>query len=50
MGILRLECRGRKTTHTFSVGFPVTIWEFPKIRVPDFGVLIIRTLLFRVLY
>ena len=29
----------------------VPIWEFPKIRgVPDFGVLIIRILLFRVLY
>ena len=26
------------------------IWEFPKIRVPYFGVLIIRILLFRVLY
>ena len=25
-------------------------WEFPKIRVTLFGVLIIRTLLFRVLY
>ena len=25
-------------------------WEFPKIRVPYFGVLIIRILLFRVLY
>ena len=25
------------------------IWEFPKIRAPYFGVLIIRTLLFRVL-
>ena len=28
----------------------VSIWEFPKIRVPYFGVLIIRILLFRVLY
>ena len=26
------------------------IWEFPKIRVPYFGVLIIRILLFRVPY
>ena len=26
------------------------IWEFPKISVPYFGVLIIRILLFRVLY
>ena len=26
------------------------IWDFPKIRVPYFGVLIIRILLFRVLY
>ena len=28
----------------------LTKWEFPKIRVPYFGVLIIRILLFRVLY
>ena len=28
----------------------VHIWEFPKIRVPYFGVLIIRILLSRVLY
>ena len=28
----------------------VFIWEFPKIRVPFLGVLIIRTLLFKVLY
>ena len=27
-----------------------SIWEFPKIRVPYFGVLIIRILLFGVLY
>ena len=27
-----------------------SIWEFPKIRVPYFGVLIIRILLFRVRY
>ena len=27
-----------------------TIWEFPKIGVPYLGVLIIRILLFRVLY
>ena len=27
-----------------------SIWEFPKIRVPYFGVLIIRILSFRVLY
>ena len=26
------------------------MWEFPKIGVPYFGVLIIRILLFRVLY
>ena len=26
------------------------IWDFPKIRVPYFGVLIIKILLFRVLY
>ena len=26
------------------------MWDFPKIRVPYFGVLIIRILLFRVLY
>ena len=26
------------------------VWDFPKIRVPYFGVLIIRILLFRVLY
>ena len=29
---------------------PVAQWEFPKIRVPCFGVLIIRILPFRVLY
>ena len=28
----------------------VCMWEFPKIRVPYFGVLIVRILLFRVLY
>ena len=28
----------------------VLIWEFPKIGVPYFGVLIIRILLLRVLY
>ena len=28
----------------------VPIWEFPKIGVPYFGVLIIRIRLFRVLY
>ena len=28
----------------------LNIWDFPKIRVPYFGVLIIRILLFRVLY
>ena len=28
----------------------VLIWEFPKLEVPYFGVLIIRILLFRVLY
>ena len=28
----------------------LTIWDFPKIGVPYFGVLIIRILLFRVLY
>ena len=28
----------------------VFVWEFPKIGVPCFGVLIIRILLFRVLY
>ena len=31
-------------------GGPITIWDFPKTRVPYFGVLIIRILLFRVLY
>ena len=30
--------------------YPNSIWDFPKIRVPYFGVLIIRILLFRVLY
>ena len=30
-------------------GLGLGIWEFPKIRVPYFGVLIIRILLFRVL-
>ena len=30
--------------------FTVSMWEFPKIGVPDFEVLIIRILLFRVLY
>ena len=29
---------------------PMTIWGFPKIRVPYFGVLRIGILLFRVLY
>ena len=28
----------------------IQIWDFPKIRAPYFGVLIIRILLFRVLY
>ena len=28
----------------------IATWEFPKIGVPYFGVLIIRILLFRVLY
>ena len=28
----------------------ISTWQFPKIRVPYFGVLIIRILLFRVLY
>ena len=32
------------------MGFHGFIWDFPKIRVPYFGVLIIRILLFRVLY
>ena len=27
-----------------------TLWEFPKLGVPYFGVLIIRILLFRLLY
>ena len=26
------------------------IWEFPKLGIPSFGLLIIRILLFRVLY
>ena len=30
--------------------FPKQTWEFPKIGAPYFGVLIIRILLFRVLY
>ena len=34
-----------------GLGFRLlVIWEFPKIRVPYFGVLIIGILLFRVLY
>ena len=31
-------------------GLKLDIWDFPKIRVPYFGVLIVRILLFRVLY
>ena len=36
----------------YSLGFQLydDIWEFPKIGVPYFGVLVIRILLFRVLY
>ena len=30
--------------------FIVLIWEFPKIGVPHLGLLIMRVLLFRVLY
>ena len=36
-----------------GTGFPVPVlltWDFPKIGIPYFGVLIIRILLFRVLY
>ena len=45
MGIVRLP--------SFGLGFGVrNIWDFPKIRggVPYFGVLMIRILVFRVLY
>ena len=39
------------TKNNKDVGpFESGIWEFPKIRVPYFGVLIIRILLCRVLY
>ena len=34
----------------WELGLVGQIWEFPKIRVPFLGVLIIRILLFRVLY
>ena len=41
-----------KPTHALSGGsrFASAMWEFPKIRGTLFGVLIIRILLFRVLY
>ena len=46
---------GREGRFTSDFPYPFVrdvgvIWEFPKIRVPYFGVLIIRVLLFRVLY
>ena len=40
---VRMSCVGLKL-------FRHLIWEFPKMGVPYFGVLIIRILLFRVLY
>ena len=38
-------------SHALPLADPLPFkWDFPKIRVPYFGVLIIRILLFRVLY
>ena len=43
--VIRMKARG-----AFPKGSTVPFWEFPKIRGALFGVLIIRILLFRVLY
>ena len=43
--------RGLNNYQCCSLGFLASsLWEFPKLGVPHFGVLIIRILLFRVLY
>ena len=53
--LTREKCLGREGRFTSDFPYPFVrdvgvIWEFPKIRGPYFGVLIIRVLLCRVLY
>ena len=48
--LVRTEIFGVFTTIIRNYMGIVVIWDFPKIRVPYFGVLIIRILLFRVPY
>ena len=47
---MKLQSTYRQVQLDMEAGFSKTIWEFPKIREPDLGVLIIRILLSRVLY
>ena len=47
---LKLQSEEESGRNSCRMHAYMRIWEFPKIRVPYFGVLIIRILLFRVLY
>ena len=54
-GLARTACsegqglRSSLCSETSAAGHPLPLWEFPNIRVP-FGALIVRVLLFEVLY